>query len=47
METTLWEFQDGTKVTLVTDNEEIMDEMNRLVKDLADNLDMSVEMEVI
>ena len=45
MRTILYEFADGTKITLETEFDDYIDKMSEVVQELADNLDTNVEEE--
>lgn len=43
----LWEFGDGTKITVETNNEEYINRMTEVVEDMAESLDTTVEVDEI
>ena len=45
MRTILYEFGDGTKITVETEFDDYIDKMKDVVEELADDLDTNVEME--
>ncbi len=45
--TIIFEFGDGTKITLTTDNDECIEKVNNFTEELADEMDTTIEMDEV